>query len=110
IDTRGWADDLGESRPPIEAPSPAPPPPPPEPTPPPRPPSIKAEPRRSKKITVPPPPNPDVDSLEEILEPERPVAMMSDKTEKNLEPVAPAAEVVRRNWPVIVAVVVLLIA
>jgi len=65
IDTRGWADDL-ESRPPVETdveaePEPSPPSP------------VPPAPRKSKGMAVPPPPvDPDVDSLEDILEPERP--------------------------------------
>jgi serine/threonine-protein kinase len=83
IDTRGWADDL-ESRPPVEVSEPPPvkaePPPP----------SVtttgqmaRPEARRSKRFTVPPTPPPEVQGLEEILEPERPVAIVgNDKTEK----------------------------
>jgi eukaryotic-like serine/threonine-protein kinase len=77
IDTRGWADDLDpSSRPPIEEtplPDQAPRPP---------------ERRASNRMTIPPPPpDPDIDSLEEILEPNRPEPMdRLERTEKQAVP------------------------
>jgi eukaryotic-like serine/threonine-protein kinase len=81
IDTRGWADDL-ESRPPVETDVEAEP----EPSPPSPVPPV----RKSKGITVPPPPaDPEVDSLEDILEPERPKAAPPPRAAQTHEPPKP---------------------